>query len=315
MDFQAFLITFREGLEALLIIGIINTYLKKINQTQYTKWVWTGAFGAVVSSLLVALVFQVVLTGFASMGSQNYMKLGIMLVSSVLLTQMIFWMNENNKDVHSKTQDKLSKIVTTGSVLGMVAHAYLVVLREGVETVFFFAAITGGDITRAMESQGALIGLITAIVVGFLMFKGLVRFPLKTFFKVTGILIMLIAAGMLVQAIGIMQDLGMMGSAMPHVYNIVGFMPEHPIDAAQYFRDTGHQPLINGDVGIFMKAMFGYSHNPSIEELLAYLGYFLVIILWVRHKNQQETDHSENPEKKNRIKSTSKSGIRQSSAM
>ncbi|KXG44716.1 FTR1 family iron permease [Tepidibacillus decaturensis] len=294
MDFQAFLITFREGLEAFLIIGIIITYLKKMDRAKYNKWVWTGAFGAVISSLLMALIFQVVLTGFTSMGSQNYMKLGIMLVSSVLLTQMIFWMNENNRDVHTKTQDKLSQIVTTGSVIGMVTHAYLVVLREGVETVFFFAAITGGDITRAIESKGALFGLILSAVIAYLMFKGLVRFPLKTFFKITGILIMMIAAGLLVQGIGMMQDLGILGSAMPEVYNIIGFMPEHPIDAAQYIRDTGKQPLISGQVGIFMKAMFGYSHHPSIEELLAYLGYFIVVIFWVRYTNQRKEENKAN---------------------
>jgi len=289
VDFQAFLITFREGLEAFLIIGIITTYLKKMNQSQYNKWVYLGSIGAVLSSLIVAFIFQVILTGFATMGSENYMKLGIMLVSSVLLTQMIFWMNENNQDIHGKTQEKLSQIVTTGSVIGMVTHAYLVVLREGVETVFFFAAITGGDITRALESWGALIGLIVASVIALLMFKGMVRFPLSTFFKITGFLIMLIAAGLLVQAIGVMQDLGMMGSAMPEVYNIINIMPEHPIDGIQYARDTGHQPLINGQVGIFMKAMFGYSHNPSIEEILAYLGYFVVILLWVRYKNIQQS--------------------------
>ncbi|OEF96916.1 iron permease [Vulcanibacillus modesticaldus] len=293
MDFQAFLITYREGIEAFLILGIITTYLKKMDQKKYLKWVYTGAIGAVLSSLVVAFIFQVILTGFTVMGSENYMKLSIMLISSVLLTQMIFWMNENSRDLDNKTQQKLSHIISTGSVIGMVTHAYLVVLREGVETVFFFAAITGGDITQALESYGALFGIVLAAITVTIMFKGLVRFPLKRFFQLTGVLIMMIAAGLLVQGIALMQDLGIIGSAMPEVYNIIEILPEHPIDGAQYYRDTGIKPLISGEVGIFLKAMFGYSHNPSIEELLAYLGYFVVIILWIRNSNikKNKTDN------------------------
>ncbi len=79
-----------------------------------------------------------------------------------------------------------------------------------------------------------------------------------------------------------LQDLKIIGSVMPHVYDITWFMPEHPIDHEHFVRDTGQEPILSGDVGIFFKALFGYSSMPSLEEVLAYIGYFVVIYLLVK---------------------------------
>lgn len=279
MEIQALLITLREVLEALLIVGIITTYLKRVNQHQYTKFVYLGAGLAVLASVGVALLFQIVFTGFAAMGSEMYLKIGIMLVSTVLLTQMVFWMAEHSRDLKGNMEGKMQKFISTGNIVGMVIHSFLVVLREGVETVFFFAAITGGDIGAAMEGWGAITGFFIAAVVAYLFFKGTMRIPLKTFFKLTGAFIVLISAGLFVQAISMMQDLNIIGSVWPHVYDLTWFLPEHPIDYTHYLRDTGTAPILSGDVGIFLKALFGYSSMPSIEEIVAYIGYFAAIYL------------------------------------
>ncbi|WP_051353298.1 FTR1 family iron permease [Thalassobacillus devorans] len=286
MEIQALLITFREVLEALLIIGIITTYLKRTENKQYSKFVWLGAGLAVVASIGVAMLFQVVFTSFAAMGSEMYLKVTIMLVSSFLLTQMVFWMAKHSKNLKGEMEGKMGQLVTTGNVIGMVIHSFLVVLREGVETVFFFAAITGGDIGKGLQGWGAITGVVIAATVSYLFFKGTMRIPLKTFFKVTGAFIVLIAAGLLVQGISMMQDLQIIGSVMPHVYNITWLLPEHPIDYAHYLRDTGVAPVFSGDVGIFLKALFGYSSMPSLEEIIAYIGYFVVIYLLVQAKNE-----------------------------
>jgi high-affinity iron transporter len=292
MEIQALLITFREVLEALLIIGIITTYLKRTQNGIYTKYVWLGAGLAVLASVGAAFLFQVVFTSFAAMGSEMYLKIGIMLISSILLTQMVFWMAEHSKDLKGNMEGKMNKFVTAGNVVGMVIHSFLVVLREGIETVFFFAAITGGDIGKALEGWGAITGIIIAAVVSYFFFRGSMRIPLKTFFKVTGVFIVLIAAGLFVQGISVMQDIKMIGSVIPHVYDITWFLPEHPIDYAHYLRDTGMQPIFSGDVGIFFKALFGYSSMPSIEEVIAYIGYFIAIYLLVNIKSNPATSRS-----------------------
>ncbi|MBO9610409.1 MAG: FTR1 family protein [Paenibacillaceae bacterium] len=303
MDLQAFLITFREALEAILIVGVILTYLTRVEQTRFHKWVWSGVVLAIAASYGVALLFQIVLTGFATMGSQNYLKIGIMLVSSGLLTHMILFMNKQNRDMQGKVQSRIAEILTIGGVLNMIVHSFLVVVREGVETVFFFAAITGGDIGKALQSWGALIGLLLACAIGVLFFKGTKRVKLGTFFKATSILLTMISAGLLVQAIGIMQDVGLMGTVyrtaggqFGEVYNITWLMPEHPVDEIQYIRDTGHHPLINGQVGIFFRAFLGYTQNPSVEEFLFYWGYYLLVfVLLARQRRQREREAAAAP--------------------
>ncbi|MDR4326070.1 iron permease [Bacillus pseudomycoides] len=284
MQLQAFLITFREVLEALLIVGIITTYLKRTDSKQFVKYVWLGAGLAVVASYIVALVFQVVFTGFAAMGSEMYLKISIIFVSAILLTQMVFWMAEHSKNMKANMENKMSQYITAGNIIGMVVHSFLVVLREGVETVFFFAAITGGNIGEAMKGWGAISGLLVAVVVSYLFFKGTMRISLKVFFKVTGAFIVLIAAGLLVQGISMLQDLKILGSVMPHVYDITWLLPEHPIDYAHYLRDHGTAPLLSGDIGIFLKAFLGYSSMPSLEEVLVYIGYFVVLYMLIIFK-------------------------------
>lgn len=286
MDFQAFLITLREALEAILIVGLILSYLTRLDAKKYHPWVFAGVFFALVSSFLVALLFQVIFTGFASFGSELYLKLGIMFASVILLSHMVMWMKKESKNVNGEMQKKIGAAVSAGSVTALILHTYLIVLREGVETVFFFAAISGGEMQKVFTSYGALSGLMLALILGYLFFTGTMRFSLKTFFRTTGILIMFIAAGLLVQGIGMLQDLGIMGSAYETVegdpkavYNIVGFMPEHFQDEMHYERDTGGEVMISGQIGLFMAAMFGYSHNPTVEQIAAYWLYFIVIYL------------------------------------
>jgi high-affinity iron transporter len=302
LDLQAFLITFREALEAILIVGVILTYLNRIQMQRWNKWVAVGVFFALLVSYALALVFQILLTGFATMGSQNYLKIGIMLASSGLLTHMILFMSKQNSEMQGKIQSKIAHILTVGGAINMVVHSFLVVVREGVETVFFFAAITGGDIQKALQSWGALAGLILALVVGILFFKGTKKIRLRTFFRITSAFLLIISAGLFVQAIGIMQDLGIMGSVyrtagheIGEIYNVTAFMPEHPIDETQYIRDTGRHPLINGQVGIFMKAFFGYTQNPSLEEFVFYWGYYIsvFVLLGIQKKRHEKSSQSQ----------------------
>ena len=296
MDFQAFLITFREALEALLIIGVIVTYLTRIGEAKWNKWVWLGVFLALLSSYGVALAFQVVLTGFAAMASHIYLKIGILLVSAALLTHMILFMAKQGRDMRGEVQSKVAAILTTGSVINMLVHAYLITLREGIETVFFFAAISGGDIEQAIRSWGALFGLIVAVVVAWTFFRGARKVPLGTFFKITGAFLVLIAAGLLVQGVGIMQDVGMLGTMyrtpggqIGALYDLTWLMPEHPQDYEHYLRDFGAAPLISGQVGIFFKAFLGYTQDPSVEEFLAYWGYYFVVFALIVRQRKKES--------------------------
>ncbi|MCY1689706.1 FTR1 family protein [Exiguobacterium sp. SL14] len=107
MDFQAFLITLRECLEAVLIVGLILGYLDRLNAPQYKKWVYAYVGLALLASLGVAFLFQVVFTSFASFGSDTYLRLGIMMVSVLLLTHMVLWMGKEAKENQKASQAKV----------------------------------------------------------------------------------------------------------------------------------------------------------------------------------------------------------------
>ncbi|QHT63491.1 iron permease [Paenibacillus lycopersici] len=292
MNVQAFLIMFREAFEAILIVGIIITYLNRIGQSKWNKFVWLGVALAMAASLGVAMLFQNVLDGYATMGSKDYLRIGILIVSAGLLTHMILFMSKQNREMRSKLQSKVALILTAGGALNMIVHSFLVTLREGVETVFFFAAISSGDISKSLQSWGALAGLAAAALLGLVVFKGSKRIQLGTFFKVTSVFLIMIAAGLLVQAVGVMQDLNVIGSVyktpggqVAAMYDLTWLMPEHPIDEANYIRDTGHHPVFHGQVGVFFKAFLGYSEDPSLEEFVCYwLYYAFVFVLIARQK-------------------------------
>jgi high-affinity iron transporter len=302
-QFAAFLITFREGLEALLIVGIIMTYINRVGAKKWNKWVIVGVVLAMLTSLGVAFLFQVVLDGFGGLKSQNYLRFGVMFVSVILLTHMVLWMADQKKGMNKAMEAKLYIIITAGSAANMIVHSYLVVMREAVETVFFFLAISGGDITRAIMSWGALFGLVAAFIVAIVFFKGTRKIPLAAFFKITGIFIIMIAAGMLSNGIGMMQDMGYMksvhmtkGGQIGELYNLTAILPEHPKDETDYMRDHGKETVISGQVGIFLAAMFGYSQNPSVEQFVGYWLYYLFalsLIAWhVRVKEAKESKQS-----------------------
>ncbi|HEX7058010.1 MAG TPA: FTR1 family protein [Bacilli bacterium] len=305
-QFSAFLITLREALEALLIVGIICTYLIRINAKQYLKWVAFGSLLAIFASLVVAYLFQVVLSGFGGMLSQTYLRAGIMFASAVLLTHMVIWVAKQARGTQNRAEAKVEKIVSSGSFWNMTVHSFLVVLREGVETVFFFAAISAGDIGKALTSWGALAGIIAACAISYVFFKGTRKIPLSVFFKVTGIFIIFIAAGLISNSIGMMQDMGKLGSVymtkggqIGEVYNLVSILPEHPQDELHYIRDHGKDTLISGNVGVFLNSMFGYTQNPSVEQFAAYWIYYIVtffLMLWISKVEAREREKKKSAE-------------------
>ncbi len=282
MRVDAFLIAFREALEAFLIIGIILSYLHRVKRPELGRWVWAGTVAAALSSLVIAFLLQVVFLSFTMMNAEVYLKVGIMFFASLMLAYMVFWMAEQSRGIRSELEQEIDRHLTAGNFLGLVSLAYFGVLREGIETVFFFAAIGHGDIGAAMASWGALAGFALAGFLCWLMFRSAVRVPLKTFFKVSGVLLLLIAAGLFTQGVSILQDLEILGSLNPKVYDITWFMPEHPVDEQHFIRDTGQHPLIPSQVGVFFKALFGYSAAPSIEEIIAYFGFYALILAGFR---------------------------------
>ncbi|HYZ11522.1 MAG TPA: FTR1 family protein [Actinomycetota bacterium] len=195
----AFLITLREGIEAALLISIILAYLNAIGRRDRHGVVWAGVGGAVALSLLVGGIIFAIAGGLSHTASEVFEGLTSYLAVGVL-TWMIFWMRRNAIRLKGELQERVDVALASGSTLALSALAFLVVGREGLETaLFLFSAFkASADTPAGMTILGALLGLALAAGLGMLLYRGGLRLNLRTFFRVTGALILVVAASLLV---------------------------------------------------------------------------------------------------------------------
>lgn len=258
----ATLISLREGLEAALIVGIVLGYLRKINYPQGRGYVWLGVLGAVAASLVVAAVIQAV--GFELEGRAEAIFEGATMFLAVgVLTWMIFWMRYQARLIKTSLEQDVHAAVQSGRNRGLAAVSFVAVFREGVETALFlsaaaFASDSGGTL------PGAVLGLGIAILIGYVLYASTARLNIRLFFNLTSILLLLFAAGLLAHGVHEFQEAGLIPTLNAQVW------------------DTNHLLDESSPVGQLFKALFGYNGNPSVEEVIAYLFYWVATLLGLR---------------------------------
>ena len=209
----AFLITLREGLEAALIIAIVMAYLRTLGRKDQFKFVFSGAIAAVVISLVIALLVFIYL-GKLEGATEQFIEGVVSLLAAGVLTWMIFWMRGQSKTIGKDLRGRVDSALTKGSIIAMASVVFIGVLREGVETGLFLIAVFLQN-TAVDAMFGAVAGLLTAGIIGYLVYTGSKIINLKLFFQVTGGFIILVAAGMLSNAIHEFQELGVISMARP----------------------------------------------------------------------------------------------------
>ena len=258
----AALIALREGLEAALIIGIVLGYLRKIGYLEGRRPVWVGVLVAVLASLGLAFIIQLVGMELEGRAEQIFEGTTMFLAVGVL-TWMIFWMRYQARLIKTSLEQDVQKAVETGTKWGLVLVAFTAVFREGVETALFLSAAA-----FAADSQGTLIGaalgLAAAVLIGYLIYATTVRLNIRLFFNITSVLLLLFAAGLLAHGIHEFQEAGLIPTVNEHVW------------------DTNHVLDENSSLGQMLKAVFGYNGNPSLEEVVGYVGYWVAVLLGLR---------------------------------
>jgi high-affinity iron transporter len=255
----AFLITFREGLEVALILSILLAYLNTIGRRDRHGSVWAGAASAAGVSLAAGLVIFLT-AGSLSHRAEEAFEGIVSLLAVGVLTWMIFWMRRQARFIKGELQHRVDLALASGSAVALGLLAFFVVLREGLETALFlfatFRATSAGSTATGL--LGAVLGLGVAAVLGYLMYRGGVRLNLRTFFKVTGALVLLVAAGLLANAIHELQEIGWLPFGTGTAFDISGVLP-----------DSGP--------GLPLRALFGYNANPTWLEFLVWAGYLLIV--------------------------------------
>ena len=256
----SFLLAVREGLEAALVIGITLGMLAKTQRSDLKPAVWRGVLAAVLVSLLSAVVLHLVGAQFEGRPEQIFEGL-TMLAAAILLTWMIFWMQRQGSSLQRQLELDVSTAAARRGGRGLFALAFLAVAREGLElSLFLTASALATDAFPAL--LGAILGLGCAALLGYLVFATTRRLNLKQFFRVTNILLILFAAGLVAHAIHELNEAALIPPVIEHVWNT--------------------NPLLHEDssAGQVLKVLFGYNGNPSLTEVLAYIGYFAVLWLF-----------------------------------
>jgi high-affinity iron transporter len=256
---SVFLITLREGLEAALIIGIILAYLSATNNRQGFKPVWLGTSLALLVSLIAGATVYLLageLTGQAEEVFEGF----AMFLAVGILTWMIFWMRKQAVDIKAHLQTKIQSVLTSGSSLGLIVIAFVVVVREGIETVLFLFAATKVAESPLLFTVGGLLGLVVAVGIGYSIYKGSSRLNLRTFFNVTSVVLIVFAAGLLAHGIHEFHEAGIIPPIIEHVWDINHILPE------------------KSTFGRFLTAIVGYNGNPSLVEVVTYFVYLALTL-------------------------------------
>jgi high-affinity iron transporter len=258
----AFLITLREGIEAALVISIILAYLKAIGRIDRSGLVWAGAGMAIAVSLVAGVILNYTV-GAISETSERTAEIieGIgSLLAVAVLTWMIFWMRRQARHIKGELQERVDVALASGSGLALAALAFFVVVREGLETVLFLFGTIQEEVVGsvALGYVGAALGLALAVLLGVLIYKGGIRLNLRTFFKVTGALILVVAAGLFAYGIHELQEVGWIPGEDTKAFDIGGVLSDE------------------GGVGALLRAMFGYNADPSVLEFGGWVAYLLI---------------------------------------
>ena len=259
-DISALLLTLREGTEMALVVGIVLAYLGQVKAQAAQRWVWLGVAAAAAVSLVFLGVLNTLDQEFEGATEQLF-EGGTMLLAAAFLTWMILWMSRNSRSLKGELQRGVSAALQRGGAAwGLFLLVFFAVVREGVELALLLFAAPGEG-----KLLGSAIGLAGAVGIGLLIYSFGRRVDLRTFFKVTTILLVVFAAGLVSHAAHEFAEAGLLaGIEGPVLWSTKASLPE----------DEG--------LGAILRSLFGYADSPHAIEVVTYLGYFVVAWLLSR---------------------------------
>jgi high-affinity iron transporter len=271
-----FVIGLREGVEASLIVGIVAAFLRQRGATREMRWVWAGVIVAIALCTAVAVVLEVVNNNLPQR-QQEMMETVVALVAVAMVTSMVVWMARHARTLKGDLESRAGAALEERSVLALVAMAFLAVLREGLETAVFLLAALQASSNRAASSAGALLGILLAIVVGYLIYRGGVRVNLARFFVVTGLVLVLVAAGLVSFAMHTGHEAGWILVGQQQLVDLSGLIKPGSVQSA----------LVTGVLGVQPK--------PTLIEGIGWLVYFIPVSLFVLMSARKRPSANQRP--------------------
>ncbi|MFW9773450.1 MAG: FTR1 family protein [Candidatus Heimdallarchaeota archaeon] len=257
-------LAFREGLEATLVVVIILLYLKKTNQKPYKKYVYLGALLAIFLSIVFAIVFSILFGGFTGILEEIFEGFTFV-ISGIFIVTLVLWVSKEGPRMRQHLEMKIEESIERQKAFSISILTFIIIIREGIELVLLLTGSSSiGSINQATIIIGSIIGLGISVIVGLLTFYGIRTIDLSNFFKITNVILVLFAAGLITYGIHEFIEAGILNPIVGEVWNIKNILPESFPDG------NPATPAWLEIIGSLLKALFGYNANPALLEVILY---------------------------------------------
>jgi len=259
-----FVIGLREGLEAALIVGIVAAFLRQSGRADALRLVWIGVALTIAFCLAVAVGLQL---WSASLPEREQEALATVIgfAAVAMVSYMILWMRRHARGLRRNIEDSAATALAEGSALALVAMAVLAVLREGFETAVFLLAAFQASVAPLAAGVGAVLGVLGAVAIGYGIYRGGVRLNLARFFRITGVVLVFVAAGLVATSLHTAAEAGWLTIGQATMFDLSWLVQPDTVLAA----------LFTGVLGI--------PAQPAVIEVVGYLLYLvpmLAVVLW-----------------------------------
>ncbi|MEY2468941.1 MAG: high-affinity iron transporter [Actinomycetota bacterium] len=257
-----FVIGLREGVEASLIVGIIAAFLRQRGDLRQLRFVWYGVGLAVALCLALGITLEIVNENLPQR-QQEMLETVIAFVAVGFVTSMIVWMTRHARELKGHLEQAAGAALDKGSGRALVVMAFLAVLREGFETAVFFLSAFQSSTNRSASAAGASLGLVLSIGIGYGIYKGGVHLDMARFFKATGLVLVVVAAGLVSFAMHTGYEAGWFNFGRGEVLDLSWLIKPGTVASALFTGILGLQP------------------KPSASEVVGWLVYFIPMSFFV----------------------------------
>ncbi|HWE62126.1 MAG TPA: FTR1 family protein [Chloroflexota bacterium] len=254
----SFLIFLREGIEGSMIVAIMCAYLAGAGRRDLFRWVFAGVGAALAASLMAGVaLYAIAKDAFINSTAQTWFETGTFLLAVVVLTYMTFWMKRHSRTLSATLKAQMNAAVTGGSAFALAALAFVTVGREAIETMIFLLAIAFQSSALSL-AMGAVLGLAVSLSISFAIYRMGTRINLKRFFTVVGAGLMVVAAGLLADAVQNLQQLNVLPGGGHALW------------------DTSRVLSDDSNLGDVLHGLLGYAATPSLLQVVVWALFLLL---------------------------------------
>jgi high-affinity iron transporter len=247
-----YVIGLREGLEAALIVGIVAAFLRQRGQARALRYVWAGVLIAVLLCTGVGVALQI-LNQDLPQRQQEMLETVVGVCAVGIVTFMVVWMRRHGRSIKAELEAHAAAALARGSVFALVGMAFFAVLREGLETAVFLLAAFQAAENQLTAGLGALLGILTALVIGAGLYRGGIRINLSRFFRVTSVVLIIVAGGLLANAAHTAHEAAWFNSFQGQALDLSWLVVPGTVTSSLLTGMLGLQPLPTyAEVGVWL---------------------------------------------------------------